>query len=411
MGAIILLLISIGAEHPTDLPSAPVPLKVVEIARGHSWVSPYWGYSTPKVVFDGNRYYTAGLWGASPDTATGVIYASSGASWEEGAALPDIYQPATLGLDKNRRLIAAYTRKGRPVRLLRAIEPGNVASMEDVPPPPEMEDAYYIGMAVQHDTVYLAYLGGPDHSMFFTTLDLGTLNWTPTIVLQKGQIDHKPKTAWTYPIVFPTNAGIHIVASNSPDGGEGNTYNEVWYLFIPTGASEPAVRDRVAECPVGHLAYAMDMLVDASGSVHVVMMRNRRVYGDPLPDTSPPEGTWYAVRDSASGTWDMERLGPTALAGLYAWEGNVLVLMQQKGTIVAMQRRDDAAGWVTRFSLCPAQDIPAGPSFMDVLSQASGSDLGRGLVVVSEGLLPEKENEPRVRVLWALMPEEAHRIP
>ncbi|HRI89086.1 MAG TPA: hypothetical protein PK869_12510, partial [Candidatus Hydrogenedentes bacterium] len=93
--------------------------RVVEIARGESWVSPYWGYSTPKIVCDGNAYYTAGLWGDTPETSHGVVYKLTGSAWQAGAKLPNIYQPATLLLDSGGKLIVLYNMENKPVVVLR----------------------------------------------------------------------------------------------------------------------------------------------------------------------------------------------------------------------------------------------------------------------------------------------------
>lgn len=294
--------------------------RVVEIARGHSWVSPYWGYSSPKIVSDGTAWYTAGLWGADPDSSYGVLYKCDGAAWHEGAHLSNIYQPVTLALDTQGRLLAAYTEQLQPVRIYRSQARGNIHDLERLPSPPDMKNAYYIGIAIREDVLYLAYLVTPEYSMFLATLNLASLEWTPSRLVCPGQIERKPKTAWTYPILYPAEDGLHLVASNAPDGGEGNTYNQVWYLFYPHGAHEPSIRELVAETPMGHQSYALDFAIDADGTRHTLFLWNQRKYGDPLPPDSPPRRTLPRVAErclpvlaalapAAGRVWGILRLG------------------------------------------------------------------------------------------------------
>ena len=68
--------------------------RVTEIARGHSWVSPYWGYNTPKIVFDGKTYYTVGLWGMKPESAEGAPL-DSGERFGVAPGFLDVLSPAS----------------------------------------------------------------------------------------------------------------------------------------------------------------------------------------------------------------------------------------------------------------------------------------------------------------------------
>jgi hypothetical protein len=378
--------------------------KVVEIARGHSWVSPYWGYNTPKVVCDGTCYYTAGLWGATPNEAEGVVYKYESGAWRKGAALTGIYQPATLLLDREKRLIVAYTRKDKPARFLRSQTPGNVDVFEELPAPPDMVNAYYIGIAIRDKVVHLAYLVDPANAMYLTRLDLESLTWSASAVIQEGQVERKPKTAWTYPILLPSNTGLHFVASNCPDGSEGNTYNQVWYLFYPRDSKQPTVREQIAECQIGHTAYAMDMITDAAERVHVIYMWNHHVYGEPLPVGAPEEGTYHAVRDPQMGEWARTRVGNLCISGLYRDNEGVLVVMQTGGALAPARWRAVEQRWREGPPLCHVTEMPAAPGFMDILSTASGSDMGPGLAVVCDGVLAGTNGQRDQRVLWSLLP-------
>jgi len=405
LAVVLLLAASVWRE------AAAAGFQVVEVARGTSWVSPYWGYNTPKIVFDGKAYYTAGLWGPFGD-AEGVVYQCTAGTWRAGAKLPGIYQPATLLLDGEGRLLVLYSRKQQPLRALRARRPGDIDDFEDLPAPSDMPSAYYIGTAIRNDTLYLAYiidetppLTATPYTMFLTQLNLATLQWTPSIVLQEGQVQTNPKTAWTYPILMPCEAGLHVAASNSPDGGEGNTYNQIWYVFYPAGATKPTVRELVAECPVGHHAYALDMAIDKRGGVHVLHMWNQRVYGEPLPEGSAPPGTYHAWRDPESGQWQRRLLAPLCIAGFYQdGPGRLLAVTQEAGALILWEWLADAQEWTRSRTMCEAARIPAGPSFMDVITASSGSDMRGGLALVSDGVLSQQDGQPGKRVVWSLLP-------
>lgn len=408
-GKVLLLFASVLATLGT-FPEPP-RYEISEIARGHTWVSPYWGYNTPKLVFDGTFYYTLGLWGDTPDTAEGILYRYSEGAWQQGVRLPGIYQPATVLLDSQRRVLLLYTRKDQPIRFLRAKQPGTLDSFDELPAPPDMRDAYYVGVATRAGVLYLAYLAGDTYTMCLTTFDLDTLRWTPSIVVCEGQIRQKPKTAWTYPILIPTPEGLHFAASNCPDGGEGNTYNQVWYLFFPDGAEPPVTRQLVAESPVGHLSYAMDMAVDDAGGVHLVYLWNHRIYGDVLPQGSPPEGVYYACRTLPGAGWHHQRLGPTAYAGLFVQGTRKTVITIQNQFLVPLIWDPRTALWNEGPQICPLERLPAPPGFLDVLTPASGSMLPPGPALVCDGTLPVEPGKPSNTVLWSMFPENTRSHP
>jgi len=376
--------------------------RVVEIARGHSWVSPYWGYSSPKIVSDGTAWYTAGLWGADPDSSYGVLYKCDGAAWHEGAHLSNIYQPVTLALDAQGRLLAAYTEQLQPVRIYRSQAPGNIHDLERLPSPPDMKNAYYIGIAIREDVLYLAYLVTPEYSMFLATLNLASLEWTPSRLVCPGQIERKPKTAWTYPILYPAEDGLHLVASNAPDGGEGNTYNQVWYLFYPHGAHEPSIRELVAETPMGHLSYALDFAIDADGTRHTLFLWNQRKYGDPLPPDSPPAGLYHGWRNDASQSWLRSRLLPDGYGGFFVSETGLTAVSATNKTLLWQGPR---GGWKDGGPFCQESEMPGAPGFFDVISPASGSRAREGMAIVTDSVLATEKDHPAQRVLWAILPE------
>lgn len=383
---------------------------LTEIGRGQSWVSPIWGYTSPKLVFDGSRYYAAGLWGSSPSSSEGVVYSFDGASWQKGRRLSEIYQPASLLLDDKSRLVVAYARRGKPPVFLRAQSKGDANRFDEIPPPPEMINAYYLGAAIRGHVLHLAYVTHPDLTMRLAQVDLETQEWTPPIVVRDGQMTGEPRVFWTYPILFADGRGVHLVASNCPDGDEGNTFNRVWYSFYPHGASAPTREEVVAECQVGHNAFAMDMLVDEIGAVQVVIMWNQHVYGPPLPQGTPAAGTYRARRDPVTGVWQRDRVTPATTAGLYSEDKRLFVLANQNGTVVPHEWRGGTEqAWEEFPPLSPRGKVPAGPILLDVLNPASGSDLKAGPAVLADGLLPVRNGQPQERVLWAIIPADQVR--
>ena len=40
-----------------------ISYELAKIDEGVAWVSSYWGYNAPKLVYDGESFYTVALWG------------------------------------------------------------------------------------------------------------------------------------------------------------------------------------------------------------------------------------------------------------------------------------------------------------------------------------------------------------
>lgn len=381
------------AAHPD-----PCGWIVSEVARGDSWVSPYWGYCAPKIAFDGTAYYTVGLWGDSPESSHGVVYKRERGAWVKGVELPGIYQPPVVLLDSSGRVIVIYNQWEKPVIILRGRTPGTIQEFDTLPPPPEMTNAFYPGAAIRGDTLYFAFCSTPSYTMYLSSLDLGTLTWSPLITMQEGQLETKPKTAWTYPILVPDKTGVHVVASNCPDGGDENSYNIVWYLHYRHGESTPAIRERVAESPVGNIAYASDMTVDSLGQVHVLHMFNVHKYGEPLSADSEPSGTYHSWRDF-SGAWHRTPIAPSTIASFEADASNIAAVLAFNGVLSRRFLNENA----DPFPVVAPERLPGGPGFFDALSPSSGSNCAKGLALVTDAL-PSPADKPTSRVLLAVLP-------
>ncbi len=374
-----------------------------EIARGQSWVSPYWGYSSPKLVFDGASYFTAGLWGGV-DAAEGVVYRLDGATWRSGAKLSGIYQPASLLLDPQKRLLVTYARMKAPPRILRAHVSGEIDAFDELPTPPDVTTAYYLGVGVWQSTFYLAYIDAT-YGMRLSRLNLDTLEWEPSILLEPGQTAVKPKTAWTYPILVPTAEGLYLAASNSPDGGEGNSYNEVWCLFLPSGAATPVWRERVAESIIGYNSYAMDMARTTDGALHLLYLWNTHSYGDPLPEGSGMPGTYHAVRQGGASGWQAQWLTTECYGGFFQRADRLWAVMSEGGAIIAHPWQDAGRTWGAGETLFTAAELPVFPGFIDLMSASSGSMSTSAPAFVADGMLPAPVGEPQSRLLWGAFPK------
>jgi hypothetical protein len=365
---------------------AEAGIQVEAIMKSESWVSPYWGYSTPKITTDGTSWFTVGMRGNKTDDCAGLVCQRDVSGvWCEIAVLSGIYQPPTVCLDSVKRLIVVYARAEKPVRILRAISAAQPEKMDELPSPPDMKNAYYIGITCWRDTLYLAYITSPDYGMWLATLDLTTLKWTPSVILQAGQTASKPKTAWVYPILMGSEKGLHLVASNAPDGGEGNTYNEIWYLHFPVGMSEPDIREPVQSVPTGHVAYAMDMQVDAAGRVHILHQGNRRIYGPPLKDDAEASGIFHSWRNPDSGLWRTSRVGPEGIGSLFMASKKMEAFLAGNGVIGRYEWDESSGKWTLLEKDWLQGKVAGNPGFMDVVSAASGARTDLPALVLDVG--------------------------
>lgn len=402
------------AQSPASPASQPAPAcRISTIATEQTWVSPYWGHNTPKIVFDGSTYYTVAMRGPSPEQAEGIICKLEGGTWVQTATLPGIYQPPTLLLDSQRRLIVLFTRNLAPVAIWRAKQPGNASDFETLPSPPDMPNAYYIGAAIDGQTIHLAYVRAylkaerpeQDYSMLYTRLDLDTLTWTSSTLMQAGQVNTKPKTAWTYPILQPTPEGLHIVASNSPDGGEGNTYNRVEYLFYPRGADQPTVREVVAQGQVGHVTYAYAMTAGPDGTVHVIHVWNLPAYGQPLEPGSPAPGVYHSWKPVGQTQWQHQSIDLDKTR--FLTDGtNVFAVGMKDQALQTRQWQPRTQDWAPAVVVCPVEAMPTVPGAVDVLRASSGSNMTAGMAFVADGRLPADASGKQPDLTWAVLPQE-----
>ena len=209
-----------------------VSYELSKIDEGVAWVSSYWGYNAPKLIHDGDSYYTVALWGAEQATGAGGPYKFQDGTWRRGYAWDDLnYQPGMLLLDNQRHLILIYPRINDSPVVLRSRAPGDIDHFEAIPVPAAIDKAGYMGAGIHDDRVALGYIGDPDTFSFAVAwLDLATRTWSGPHIIAPAQRQREPWTTWLYPIVQPDAEGIHLAVSNNADLS--SYYDRTLYMHI-----------------------------------------------------------------------------------------------------------------------------------------------------------------------------------
>jgi hypothetical protein len=225
-----------------SLPAAaqpPAACQLSKIAEDYHWVTPYWGYHAPHMVYDGASYYAFGFFGKSEATTRGTIFKSdtAGTRWTRGFSWESNYQPPVILLDSRKRLIVISPQAGRPTKIFRSKARGDINRFDEISVPASIPRAGYVGAGIYKDRLVLCYNGSTaedrvratyDFSMAW--LDLKTMKWSAPIVLAPAQRGTEPYTTWLYPVVQPDSDGIHVVVNNNP---RGSVYDRAWYLDVP----------------------------------------------------------------------------------------------------------------------------------------------------------------------------------
>ncbi len=248
-----------------------VDYELSKIDEGVAWVSSYWGYNTPKLVYDGETFYTVGLWGEQQSSSTGVIYKLEDGSWRRGYSWDDLdYQPGTILLDSERRLILIYPRISAGPVVLRSVAPGDIDLFEPIPVPAAIGKAGYLGAGIFDDRIVLGYIGDPNtYSFTVAVLDLETMQWSGPQVIAQAQRQQEPWTTWLYPIIQPDADGFHLVVSNNADLS--SYYDRMLYMYIPyDDMADPQVEQIARVDPwTENIAFAEAMWRTPDGAVYV----------------------------------------------------------------------------------------------------------------------------------------------
>jgi hypothetical protein len=297
-----------------------VPYQLSKIDEGVAWVSSYWGYNTPKLVYDGDSYYTVALWGAEQATGTGVLYKFQDGEWRRGYSWDDLnYQPGMLLLDNQRHLILIYPRINDSPVILRSIAPGDIDHFEAIPVPAAINKAGYMGVGIHDDRIVLGYIGDPDTFSFTVAwFDLATQTWSGPHVIAPAQRQQEPWTTWLYPIVQPDAAGIHLAVSNNADLS--SYYDRILYMYIPYDRPDDVQVEQVARVDpwTSNVSFGEAMWRDPDGAVYIT--------GQFKPQDATSQLHLYQ-RDPQTQIWSDQSISSVQIAAVFHHPGTARLWM------------------------------------------------------------------------------------
>ncbi len=293
-----------------NLAVADTSYELSKIDEGTAWVSSYWGYNAPKLVYDGEYFYTVALWGDTQATATGAIYSNRDGQWQRGYSWEGLnYQPGMVLLDSAQRLVLIYPQiSGGPV-ILRSRAQGDMVNFDSIAVPSRLKKAGYIGAGIYDDRIVLGYIGDPEtYSFNIAILDLKTMAWEGPHVLAPAQRQEEPWTTWLYPIILPDAKGVHMTVSNQPDPTA--TYNTILYMYLPYDRLDTPEPEIVAQVHPwsDNMAFAEAMWRATDGSIYIT--------GQHKPEAG--ENFLYVYRrDPISQTWSGVPISTSQIAAVF----------------------------------------------------------------------------------------------
>ncbi len=251
--------------------AAVVEQRFIPIDSGATWVSGYWGYNAPKLAFDGKSFYTVGLWGAKYEDSVGTIYKITDGKVEKGIKIPGISQPPMVMIDTQGRLVVAVARVGKAPLLLHAKAAGEIHQFDELSLPPHIDSGRYMGAAIHGNRVIMAFLQGEDSDFTLLVRDLSSSEWHHKAVLQPGQMKTVPYTAWVYPVIVPTDKGVHVLITSADTS---HSYNKVMYFFGTYEQTTPLQTELLAEVPpdAGKVVFGQSMRVSDDGTINAVLL-------------------------------------------------------------------------------------------------------------------------------------------
>ena len=357
---------------------AEVPYELTRIDAGDSWVSSYWGYNAPKLVYDGEAYYTVALWGTEQATSSGAVYEYREGRWSRGYSWTGLnYQPGLLLLDSQQRLVLIYPRMNERPVVLRARAKGDCRQFDSVPVPASLGKAGYLGAGIHGDRVVLGYIGDPEtYSFNIAVLDLQTQQWTGPYTLARAQRRQEPYTTWLYPIILPDETGFHLAVSNNADLS--SYYDRILYAWVPYAPTAPVQTEEVARVTpwTASLAFAEAMWRGPDGSVYIT--------GQYQPAGAANQLCVYR-RDPQSGQWHSQAVDGAGVGAVFQGtaDADPLWLVNTYGNQLHLHRSADQGGrW-------DAVNVPAftpydlvSPFFLHGIHPGSGSVMPEGPAAV-----------------------------
>lgn len=260
---------------PLAAQEAELDFELTHVDSGEASVSPYWGYNAPKLVFDGEHFYTLGRWGQQKDAARGIVYRSTEAGWETFLEWEGLHhQPGMVLLDSRRRLVIIHARRDAGPRILHQRRRGDPDGFARIALPDGLDRAGYIGAAMDGDRLVLGFIGRPgSYSFQVAWVDLDSGTWSGPFVLAREQRSKEPWTTWLYPLIVPDGEGFHLVVSNN--AYRRPYYNRINYLYVPYGDPASAVAEVIADVNPWrqNLAFAQAIRQAADGALLVTATR------------------------------------------------------------------------------------------------------------------------------------------
>ncbi|MDE3000799.1 MAG: hypothetical protein OXU79_17125 [Gemmatimonadota bacterium] len=362
--------------------------ELTRIDSGKASVSPYWGYNAPKLVFDGEHYYTLGRWGPRQDAARGVVYRSAEAGWESFLELQGLHhQPGMVLLDSQRRLVVIHARRDAGPRILHQRRHGDPRGFAPIALPDGLDRAGYIGAAMDGDRLVLGFIGRPGTYSFQTAwVDLDSGSWSGPYVLAQEQRTKEPWTTWLYPLIVPDGDGFHLVVSNN--AYRSSYYNRINYLFVRYEDPASAVAEVVADVNPWkqNLAFAQAVCRAADGALLVTAVRR-------------PQGGRHQLlvyrRDPGTRRWDAATVGNAGVAAVFENpnESGQLWMSSTSGPALRLYRGEDGGRSWAAVVLKRLEGFGLRSTFfLYGITPASGSLLpDEPCAVFSSGTLPETE--------------------
>jgi hypothetical protein len=350
--------------------------------QGTTWTAATWGYTSPKLLWDGKRAYAINLIGKGPGEDVAKVYWRDDQGWHEGATISPVYQPATILLDEQGRVNVFCTKLGERGYHWRGTTAGQVKNFEPVElNAPETFAFGYLGVGRSGNITALV---GLDKSYrMWIEIKKGDEPWSAPVLLADSQTVTLPKMSPVYPIVWPDENGVDVVYSSSPDGGVHNTYNRVEWARFDLKTNHVIKRQVVSQGPVGEMTYGLDAVRLPDGRMAVLLMQGLYVYGTGT-DIEQRRGLWVATQ--SEGNWNYSRVTEsTGTAQLWIGADKLWHVYESSSS----GARDHVSSDGGKTWKLQAEKLWEAGGFLYVMKANSGS--------VMDGVLRAVQAEPRTK--------------
>jgi hypothetical protein len=289
------LLVALVAACPLVRAEEPFVIETIS-ETGPSWTGHTWGYTSPKLLYDGSRTYAVGLIGPDSGHSHIQVYWRDGAGWYAGAKLEPVYQPSTLLLDGAGHTNVFCTSAGIRAYHWRSDKPHDVTAFTEVPlPQPELFRFGYLGVGTDGKQLALAGLDG-GYNLWLAVKPSLDAPWGEAHQIATGKTgDPTGNVGPCYPVVMPAGDQVHLVYSVSPDGSVHNTYNKVVYACFDTRQQKVTRQHTIARSTPGVMTYGLDALRGPDGTLYSLYFGHVYVYGAKPEGEDALRGLYLAV--------------------------------------------------------------------------------------------------------------------